>query len=189
VTDPGYYDQSIPPALLLGARRRVAGGAPAEGQGQQSLLLGAGTPGGDQQPSPLLVLAGTPGQYQPAGKAATRPRNVTELNTAGAMPDPPSPWTAGQYVPVGTSGKRAHWNGEEWRGGESPGYPASPVQNEQPGGRHAADDSQADATRVGSEVRQEPPPASESSPGTQLPPAPYQRPQFPGDEQPGDLTR
>jgi hypothetical protein len=159
---------------------------PPRGRTSRACSLGAGTPGGDQQPSPLLVLAGTPGQYQPAGKAAARPRNVTELNTAGAMPDPPSPWTAGQYVPVGTSGKRAHWNGEEWRGGESPGYPASPVQNEQPGGRHAADDSQADATRAGNEVRQEPPQTSESSP---LPPAPYQRPQFPGDEQPGDLTR
>jgi hypothetical protein len=161
----GYYDQSIPPALLVSGARRAAGGQTVE------------QPAVDQQqPSPvLLVTAGAPGQYVPAVKAVDRPRNVTELNSSGAQPDPVAPWTAGQYVSVGTSGKRAHWAGDEWRGGESPGYPDAPVQNEQPvtglaaAPRHAA-----------------PEPAKQEAPA--VPPAPY-RAQFPGDEQDGDLTR
>jgi hypothetical protein len=181
MTDPGYYDQSIPPALLIGGARRVAGSAPAgsapAGEGSAApaaARLEAAPPAGDQQPSPLLVTAGDPGQYQPAAKAADRPRNVTELNSAGAVPDPATPWTAGQYVPVGISGKRAHWNGEEWRGGESPGYPATQPATEQPATEQPATEA---APRHA---------APEQPP--RLPPAPY-RTEFPGDEQPGDLSR
>jgi hypothetical protein len=165
VTDPGYYDQSVPPALLVGGRRA----APARTASRPATA--------DQQPSPLLVTAGTPGRYSPAGRATDRPHNVTALNTAGAVADPSTPWTAGKYVQVGTSGKRAHWNGEEWRGGESPGYPATTPR----------------VTEAAQPATQEAP-ATEprhAAPETRdLPPAPYEaRPQFPGDEQPGDLTR
>lgn len=191
MTDPGYYDQSIPPALLLGSRRRVAGGAPAGVQVDGTLDAGGqklGAPAVDQLASPLLVLAGAPGQYQPAVKAVDRPRNVTELNSSGAQPDPVAPWTAGQYVSVGTSGKRAHWAGQEWRGGESPGYPDAPVQNEQPAGGLTI----PQGPPLGSTTPPEEP-ASSSTPRhaapTELPPAPYRGTQFPGDEQPGDLTR
>lgn len=164
MTDPGYYDQSIPPALLAGGAR------PASQQRTAS------RPASDQQPSPLLVRAGEPGQYVPAVKPTARPRNVTELNTAGVTADPDSPWTAGQYVTVGTSGKRAHWNGEEWRGGESPGFPATVAQ--------AEPEAAVPMTAV-----DEPATARHAAPEAPLPPAPYTATQFPGDEKPGDLTR
>src|SRR4051794_41014672 len=103
----GYYDQSIPPALLVSGARRVAGGAPAGVRAEGTPDAGGQTVEqsavDQQQPSPvLLVTAGAPGQYVPAVKAVDRPRNVTELNSSGAQPDPVAPWTAGQYVSVGT---------------------------------------------------------------------------------------
>ncbi len=181
----GYYDQSVPPALLVGARRASApAGVREEGTpdaGGQVAGRVDTAPAADQQPSPLVVTAGAPATYSPPLRAVDRPRNVTELNSAGATADPATPWPAGQYVSVGTSGKRAHWSGQEWRGGESPGY-------------SAAEDSQDHLPRGANDLRPEAPPASESSASTPPvstppPPAPYTRPQFPGDEQDGDLTR
>lgn len=72
----------------------------------------------------FVVTAGAPGTYEPAVSATERPRNVTELR-ARARPATPEPWPEGDYVLVGTTGKRAHWSGDDWRGDESPGYPAA----------------------------------------------------------------
>ena len=69
----------------------------------------------------FTVTAGTPGTYEPAVSASERPRNVTELR-ARARPATPAPWDEGAYVLVGTTGKRAHWTGDDWHGDESPGY-------------------------------------------------------------------
>jgi hypothetical protein len=54
----------------------------------------------------------------PAGE---RPKNVTELREVARVTDP-GPWAVDEYVLVGTTGKRAHWTGDDWRSGESPGY-------------------------------------------------------------------
>jgi hypothetical protein len=69
----------------------------------------------------FTVSAGNPGTYEPAVSASERPRNVTELR-ARARPATPEPWDEGAYVLVGTTGKRAHWTGDDWHGDESPGY-------------------------------------------------------------------
>lgn len=178
MTNPGYYDQSIPPALLAG-RARPAAAVPAGGD----LAAAAPTGAGQQPPSPRL-LAG-PGGYSTPLKASQRPRNLQEL-TARADPQERAPWPEGASVPIGTSGKRAHWTGTEWRGGESPGYPAP---------QELPAESQDQKPRGAENLRQEQPQTeespAESGPGRHaapLPPPPY-RTQFPGDEQPGDLTR
>jgi len=76
----------------------------------------------DQRPT-FIVTAGTPGSYDPEVPAKDRPRNVTELReVARPAPDNLEPWLAGEYVLVGTTGKRAHWSGDDWHGDESPGY-------------------------------------------------------------------
>jgi hypothetical protein len=113
-----YYSQSIPRSLLVTAGRVPPAEQPAGG-GEAGNFSSAG--------ASLTVDAGTPGSYSPAVKASERPRNVTEL-VQRAVPNGRAPWDAGQYVPVGTSGKRAHWTGAEWRGGESPGYAPADVQ-------------------------------------------------------------
>lgn len=118
----GYYDQSYPPSLWAGpasAARRTAAQTPAPAPAG----VGAG-PGGDDAaglPSGLTVTAGTPGAYDPPQRPAERPRNLAELRER-ARPADAAPWPAGAYVTIGESGKRAHWTGGEWRGGESPGY-------------------------------------------------------------------
>lgn len=72
----------------------------------------------------FTVTAGTPGTYEPDVSARDRPRNVTELR-AFARPATREPWAVDEYVLVGTTGKRAHWTGDDWRGDESPGYGVS----------------------------------------------------------------
>lgn len=144
---------SYPPALLVGGAspNRMRARVPAEGDA-------AGTAGGGASLSPagavtvdtaggpvtsvgvvpLLVDAGAPGSYTPAVSAAERPRNLGELQQR-AQPNGRAPWDTGQYVPVGTSGKRAHWTGTAWAGGESPGY--TPADTQFPGdGDDAAED-------------------------------------------------
>jgi hypothetical protein len=144
---------SYPPALLMGGSRNrmrarlpltVPGepspppgdGAAAVDYGTQELVATEQDAAGQALPDApgqdgavqltdarqLLVTAGAPGTYQPELRPAERPHNVTELRER-AQPDGPTPWAAGQFVPVGTSGKRAHWDGQDWRSGESPGYP------------------------------------------------------------------
>lgn len=151
---------SYPPALLVGSAspNRMRARVPAEGDA-------AGTAGGGASLSPagagtvrvesrsgaevskyldaqsLRVDAGAPGTYSPAVTAAERPRNVTEL-TERAQPNGRAPWDAGQYVPVGSSGKRAHWTGDRWAGGESPGY--APADTQFPGD---GDDTAEDLSR------------------------------------------
>jgi hypothetical protein len=51
---------------------------------------------------------------------------VTELRER-AKPATRDPWPAGAYVLVGTSGKRAHWDGDDWHGGESDLEPTDTV--------------------------------------------------------------
>jgi len=121
VTIPdGYYDTSYPPSLWAPPEPPVAAARTVDRSAaeQSTAQLEGGTVG----TSPLTVSAGTPGTYTPAVSAAERPRNVTEL-AQRARPADPAPWTDGQYVLVGTTGKRAHWTGELWRGGEASAPP------------------------------------------------------------------
>lgn len=82
-----------------------------------------------RQPQRLTVTVGEPGTYDPQLSAADRPGNLTVLRDA-ARPATPQPWPAGSYVLVGTTGKRAHWTGSDWKGGASPGYAAPAVRSE-----------------------------------------------------------
>lgn len=67
----------------------------------------------------FVVSAGKPGSYDPEVPASERPRNVTELRER-ARPLEREPWLEGEYVLVGTTGKRAHWSGDDWHSGEAP---------------------------------------------------------------------
>jgi hypothetical protein len=117
---------SYPPHLLRAPGTRP--GAPRRGDpaAAETPAPPAATPPvspGDRQEPPhlLLVTAGTPARYEPAVSVSARPRNVTELRER-ARPATPEPWPAGAYVLVGERGRRAHWNGSDWRLDESPGY-------------------------------------------------------------------
>jgi len=194
MTDPGYYDQSIPPALLVGRARRTT--APAR---RQSSLLPAGG---------VLHLTAGPDGYSPAVPAAERPKNLQEL-TQRVRPGPlaTAPWPASASVPIGVRGKRAHWTGTEWKGGASPGYqleqqPAEPIEE------GAVLEGQSEAVVIAQDGQQ--------VSGVLEPPAPWSVPAdtsqaaggdvsptagddassltagttvFPGDEMPGDLSR
>ena len=105
----GYYEASYPPELWE---------TPAAPVGAASAPAAAGSPA-----ATFTVVAGAPGSYGDDVKAADRPRNITDLDER-ATPADRAPWAAGQYVPVGERGKRAHWTGAAWKSGESPGYPA-----------------------------------------------------------------
>jgi hypothetical protein len=119
---------SYPPHLL-----RLPGsapGSPARGRQEQAQVAVpapapvAVAPGGQQDASQLLLATpGTPGAYAPAVSPRERPRNVTQLDRR-VQPATPEPWPRGAYIQVGESGKRAHWTGTSWKGGESPGYSA-----------------------------------------------------------------
>jgi len=112
---------SYPPALLIGSARpgRMRARLPGAGGGDvHGTTTGAG---GAASTSPLTVAAGAPGTYSPAVSAAERPRNLTEL-AQRVTPPGSAPWAAGQSIPLGQRGKRAHWTGTSWAGGESPGY-------------------------------------------------------------------
>ena len=124
MTDPGIDSASYPPSVLASApvgssrmRARPVSGGPA-----------AATPAAGGQPASLRLAAG-PGGYTTAVKAADRPRNLTELAERVDLSDR-APWPVGASLPMGERGKRAHWTGTEWRGGESPGYatPRPPVE-------------------------------------------------------------
>jgi hypothetical protein len=120
---------SYPPHLL-----RLPGSAPgspargASGGDQPATAPAVTQPGsGHQSHLPRLVAApGTPGTYEPPLTPGERPRNVTQL-AEQAVPASPEPWPAGAYVLVGTTGKRAHWTGTDWKGGPSPGYAGTVV--------------------------------------------------------------
>ena len=102
------YDESYPPEILRGYVAPALSGGARRATGDRS----------------FVVTAGTPGSYEPEVPAGERPKNVTELRDVARVTEP-APWLEGEYVLVGTTGKRAHWSGEDWHGGESPGY-ASP---------------------------------------------------------------
>lgn len=113
----GYYDASYPPALwqqpqapVGAAARSAAASAPA---------------------ATLVVAAGAPGSYSPEQKAADRPRNIGELRER-ATPADPQPWAPGEYVLVGERGKRAHWDGTDWRQDEAPTVPTGTVERSAP---------------------------------------------------------
>lgn len=118
MTSPAYYDESYPPEILRGYV------PPAE----PPIVEGAARRTASSTSS-LTVTAGEPGTYEPEVAPADRPRNVTELRERARVSDP-APWAEGEYVLVGTSGKRAHWSGEDWHGGESPGYPDEPADDD-----------------------------------------------------------
>jgi hypothetical protein len=69
----------------------------------------------------VLAVSGTPGAYEPPLSPADRPRNLAELDQRVTVASP-EPWPANAYVLIGTTGRRAHWTGTGWKGGESPGY-------------------------------------------------------------------
>lgn len=111
----GYYEQSYPREILRGYEAPVE--PPLVGGARRS-SAGAG--------DTLVVTAGEPGTYEPELAPRDRPSNVTELRER-ARPADDAPWPAEAYVLIGTSGKRAHWGGDDWHSGESPGYPDEPV--------------------------------------------------------------
>ena len=74
-------------------------------------------------PPALLASPGAPGAYDPPVSPADRPRTVADMQ-ARVQPATPEPWSAGAYLLMGTTGRRAHWTGDHWKGGESPGYAA-----------------------------------------------------------------
>ena len=112
---------SLPPHLLR--RPGSAPGSGARGRGDDA-------PVQLREPQRLIVSAGEPGEYDPELSPADRPVNITVLREA-AQPATQDPWPAGSYVLVGTSGKRAHWTGDEWKSGVSPGY-AAPADRSEP---------------------------------------------------------
>jgi hypothetical protein len=112
VTSPAYYESSYPPEILRGY------------EAPEPPLVGAARRAATGYTGELTVTAGEPGAYEPDVAPADRPRNVTELRER-ARPVDTAPWPAEAYVLIGTSGKRAHWGGDDWHSGESPGY--SPV--------------------------------------------------------------
>lgn len=124
---------SYPPHLL-----RLPGSAPGgPARGHDAAAPAAAVPvavapGGRQDaPSVLLATAGEPGAYAPPLTPAQRPRNMTELQERVTVPTP-EPWPVGAYVLVGTTGKRAHWTGDHWKAGESPGYAATVAVRSEP---------------------------------------------------------
>lgn len=118
----GYYDVSYPPELWESA----PAAPPVVGAARRSASEGDGT--AETVSRVLTVSAGTPGGYEPEVAAVDRPRNLDELREQTRLDDP-APWPVGSFVPVGVKGKRAHWTGDDWAGGISPGY-AAPVAPE-----------------------------------------------------------
>lgn len=119
---------SYPPHLLRlpgSAPGSPARGVPAEGQPSTATIGEGGRQGAppvlSATPPALLAVPGEPGAYDPPVSPAERPRNITELGERVTVPTP-EPWPAGAYVLVGTTGRRGHWTGDHWKGGESPGY-------------------------------------------------------------------
>lgn len=123
MTDLEGLDQSYPPALLAAAPRSVnrmrVRGAPA-GAVETGHRAG-GADSGSQPASPRL--AASPAGYTTPVKATDRPRNLAELAERVQLDDE-APWPHGASLPMGARGKVAHWTGENWKGGVSPGYPA-----------------------------------------------------------------
>lgn len=118
MTDPGYYEQSYPPFLWAAPPVTAP---PRESADRPLSAAAAGGTGGAPSPA-LTVTAGSPGAYSPPVAPGDRPRNLGEMRDR-ATPADTAPWPEGAYVQMGESGRRAHWTGAEWRGGESPGYP------------------------------------------------------------------
>lgn len=65
---------------------------------------------------PTGATAGTPGTYTPADAI---PYNITALRLYQPTADPGTPWTPGQYVPLG-NGSSAYWDGANWKPGKAP---------------------------------------------------------------------
>jgi hypothetical protein len=76
--------------------------------------------------APTEATAGTPGTYNPAGPPGFA--SADALNIGGVIPVPTTPWDAGQYVPVTGAETAAHWRGDQWVPGASPGYPKEPLR-------------------------------------------------------------
>lgn len=187
MTDPGYYDTSIPPALLVGRGRRVS--APARAAVTRSA-------------SGARLTAGPEG-YAPAVKAPERPRNLQELQER-VEPLSREPWAVGASVPIGVRGKMAHWTGTEWKTGRSPGYQLEEAQVDQLEGAPALEDAaaalegQQPAEPVAAVLEDPPvadapwnaPAATQTGTGDAVPTAAESpAPAFPGDEAAGDLSR
>lgn len=122
------------PAHLLRAPGS-APGSPPRGRDYTPggpVAAGSSESGSEDQTAPpvsdLTAAPGRPGEYTPAVSAEQRPRNLMELADQ-YQPATPEPWPAGTYVLMGTSGKRAHWTGDRWKGGDSPGYTAPTSDN------------------------------------------------------------
>jgi hypothetical protein len=151
--------------------------APQSPNRMRARLPGAPTGGGEGKPSAGgagAQLTAVPGSYMGAVRVSERPRNLQEMHERVRLEDR-SPWPRGASVPMGKSGKVAHWDGTVWRGGASPGYePAPPVSPPPP-----------------APPASPPPPAAPTQELPVTPPPPRREPQFPGDEgdRPGDLTR
>jgi len=114
---------SYPPHLLR--LPGTAPGSPARGATAEGRPATVTVADGGRQDAPpvLLAVPGSPGAYVPPVSPADRPRNITELVNRVTVATP-EPWPAGAYLQIGESGRRAHWTGEGWKGGESPGYAA-----------------------------------------------------------------
>jgi hypothetical protein len=132
---------SLPPHLLRAPGSRP--GDPRRGTGDEPVQLTERPH--VRAPQRLQVTAGEPGTYDPDLSPADRPVNMTVLRAA-ARPATDDPWPAGAYVLVGTSGKRAHWTGEEWHSGASPGY-AAPVDRSEPEQSQDADQQEQSGNR------------------------------------------
>jgi hypothetical protein len=136
---PVNYDESLPPELLAGYVAPIVGAAmpatpppPEPGPGSnepegidlepvEATRTDPGGPAVVAAPIGLVTArAGSPGSYDPPVTGEDRPSTIAELN-ARATADPPTPWAEETFVPYG-NGKRAHWDGSEWRSHESPGY-------------------------------------------------------------------
>lgn len=131
MTEPVIDQLSLPPAVLMAAPRsasRMRVRVPAGGGPAAAAPAGTDDTGGQ---APSLRLTAGPSGYTTAVKAADRPRNLEEL-AARVDLDDTAPWPAGAAVPIGTRGKRAHWTGTEWKGGDSPGYRPEPPVLEPP---------------------------------------------------------
>jgi hypothetical protein len=111
------------PAHLLRAPGSQPGSPPRGRDYTPDAPVAAGSSGsgGEAAPPVLVAAPGQPGEYDPAVSPEGRPRSLAELSDR-YQPATTEPWPAGSYVLMGTSGKRAHWTGDRWKGGDSPGY-------------------------------------------------------------------
>ena len=121
---------SLPPHLL----RRPGSLPGTASRGRQAFATSRPAPAGEPAPPwtggqpgrvgpTLLATPGRPGAYVPALTPLERPKNITVLRRV-CQPATPEPWPKDTYLLIGTTGRRAHWTGTDWKLKPSPGYPA-----------------------------------------------------------------